>query len=194
MVPNIPAANTEAASGASATTPAPKIKLLDRVSGELRLRHYSVRTEQAYVHWIERYIRFCRDHPHLTPALSPPSEGAERGKDWWHPRHLGAAEVRQFLEHLAAESQVAATTQNQALNALVFLRLLAVLEGTHQLIGRLLYGSGMRLLEGLRVRVKDIDLARHQIAVRDGKGTRIGGRCCAVETETFNIQLSTLNF
>jgi integron integrase len=162
---------------------APKVKLLDQVRREIRLRHYSLRTEEAYVNWIRRFIFFHRKR---------------------HPRDMGATEVRAFLEHLANEGQVASATQHQAASALLFLylqvlkvqlegidealrpkrparlptvltreevaRLLAVLEGTHQLIGRLLYGTGMRLLEGLRLRVKDIDFARNQMVVREGKG------------------------
>jgi integron integrase len=145
-------------------------------------------------------------HPHLTPAVSPPSEGSEREKTdgWRHPKEMGAVEVAGFLAHLATELKVAAATQNQALNALVFLygevlhqplgelgefarvtrparvpvvlsraetdRVLKALEGECALPLRLLYGSGMRLFELLRLRVKDLDLERRQIAVRDGKG------------------------
>jgi len=167
----------------SALPAAPKVKLLDQVRREIRLRHYSLRTEEAYVNWIRRFILYHSKR---------------------HPRDMGAAEVRGFLEHLANEGQVASATQHQAASALLFLylqvlkvqlddigealrpkrpvrlptvltreevaRLLAVLEGTHQLIGRLLYGTGMRLLEGLRLRVKDVDFARNQIMVRQGKG------------------------
>ena len=165
---------------------------------EIRLRHYSLRTEEAYVDWIKRFIHF-----HKAKAAPHPSAGGE-ASGWRHPRDMGAAEVRQFLEHLAADRNVAAPTQHQALNALVFLyhgvlkiklgelgeylrankpahlpvvlarpeaqRLLAALPGTHQLIGQLLYGTGMRLLECLRLRIKDVDFERNQITVRDGKG------------------------
>jgi len=147
------------------------------------LRHYSLRTEEAYVQWIKRFVLFHNKR---------------------HPRDMGAIEARAFLEHLANEKQVASATQHQAASALLFLylrvlkieldgidealrpkrpvklpvvltrgeiqRLLAMLEGTHELIGRLLYGTGLRLLEGLRLRVKDVDFERNQILVRDGKG------------------------
>jgi len=161
------------------------VKLLDRVRVLCRRKHYSIRTEQAYVDWTRRFILFHRKK---------------------HPNDMGAIEVRQFLEYLAVKRNVAASTQNQALNALVFLyhqvleldlgnignvvrakrsqrlptvltreevtRLLNAADGTYRLIARLLYGTGMRLLEGLRLRVKDIDFARNQISVRDGKGEK----------------------
>jgi integron integrase len=160
-------------------------KLLDRVRDVARLRHLSLRTEEAYVAWARKYTLF-------------------HGKK--HPSAMGAAEVREFLTHLARDRKVAASTQNQALNALVFLydsvlkeklgeigaierarrpvrlpvvlspeevaRLLDAMEGTYQLMGRLLYGSGMRLMECLRLRVKDVDFANGQVVVRDGKGQR----------------------
>ena len=160
-------------------------KLLDQVRHTLRLKHFSIRTEEAYTRWIRRFIVF-------------------HGKR--HPAELGAGEVRAFLSHLATEGQVAASTQNQAFNALLFLyrnvlqvelgpiqdivrarrpaRLpvvftqrearaaLAHLEGTHRLVAGLLYGSGLRLLEGLRLRVKDLDFETGQVVVRDGKGQK----------------------
>jgi integron integrase len=159
-----------------------------------------LRTEEAYVDWIKRYIQFHK----AKPAPDAPDSGGGEANGWRHPRDMGAAEVRQFLEHLAVDNNVAAATQNQALNALVFLyqgvlkiklgelgeyarankparlpvvlarqeaqRLLAALPGTHQLIGQLLYGTGLRLLECLRLRIKDVDFERNQITVRDGKG------------------------
>ncbi|MGD0650026.1 MAG: integron integrase [Verrucomicrobiia bacterium] len=159
--------------------------MLDQVRDLCRLKHYSIRTEQTYVDWITRFILFHHKR---------------------HPKEMGAVEVRRFLEHLAVNRNVAASTQNQALNALVFLyhqvleqdlgnlgevvrakrpqrlptvltreevnRLLSVLDGTYQLIARLLYGTGMRLLEGLRLRVKDVDFDRNHIIVRDGKGEK----------------------
>jgi integrase len=162
---------------------APKQRLLDRVREDLRLHHYSRRTEKAYVHWIRRYILF-------------------HGKR--HPLEMGAEEVTQFLSSLATESKVSASTQNQALSALLFLyrdvlrvdlpwldevvrakrperlpvvltgeevaRLLAQLRGVVRLMVALMYGSGLRLLECCRLRVKDVDFARHQIMVREGKG------------------------
>lgn len=158
-------------------------KLLDEVRGAIRVRHYSIRTEHAYVGWIKRYIIF-------------------HGKR--HPSEMGAKEMTAFLTHLATEGNVSASTQHQALSALLFLyrevlamdvpwlndvvrakkpqrlpavlarsevqRLLARMEGTHQLMARLLYGTGMRLMEAVRLRVKDVDFSRGEITVRDGKG------------------------
>jgi len=163
--------------------PAPK--LLDQVRERIRVRHYSLRTEDAYLHWIRRFIFF-------------------HGKR--HPREMGGPEVEAFLSHLATEGRVAASTQNQALSALLFLYrdvlkvelpwldgvvrakrsqrvpvvltenevrgLLARLDGTKWLVASLLYGTGMRLLEGLRLRVKDVDFERKEITVRDGKGAK----------------------
>lgn len=158
-------------------------RLLDRMREAIRLRHYSIRTEDAYVDWARRFILF-------------------HGKR--HPLDMAAAEVMAFLTHLAVERQVAATTQNQAKSALLFLygvvlevklpwldeivaakhprRLPVVLtprevrlvlnelNGTAGLVTSLLYGTGMRLLEALRLRVKDIDFERRELIVRDGKG------------------------
>ncbi len=163
----------------------PTPRLLDQVRERLRVRHYSLRTEEAYLHWIRRFILH---------------------HDKRHPRDLGAAEVEAFLSHLATEGCVSASTQNQALAALLFLyrevlgvelpwlegivrakrparlpvvltetevrALLAQLDGTRWLAVSLLYSSGMRLLEGLRLRVKDVDFERREITVRDGKGAR----------------------
>ena len=182
----------------------PKSRLLDQLREVLRVKHYSLRTEEAYGQWVRRYLMFCRDHRHLTPTLSP--SDAERGKQWRHPRDLGAADVVAFLNHLANVENVAAGTQNQALNAISFLytqvlglelgdlseflraskrrrvpvvlskdetqRLLASLEGTYQLMARVLYGTGLRLLELLRLRVQDVDFDRNQIVVRGGKGDK----------------------
>ena len=159
-------------------------KLLDRVRCRLRLKHYSIRTETAYIGWIRRFIHF-------------------HGKR--HPAEMDKADVEAFLSALAVEHDVSAATQNQALSALLFLykevleielpwlsdvvrakkpaRLPTVLtvaettalldqidDGELGLIVRLLYGSGLRLLEGLRLRVKDVDLTRRELIVRDGKG------------------------
>jgi len=158
-------------------------QLMDDVRRKLRVKHYSLRTEQAYTGWIRRFI-------------------LASGKR--HPRELGGVEVEAFLSRLATEGEVAAGTQNQALSALLFLyrdvlaidlpwmasvvrakrprrlptvlsrdevtRLFTVMDGRTALIARLLYGTGMRLMEGLRLRVKDIDFARNEIIVRDGKG------------------------
>lgn len=158
-------------------------KLLDDVRDKIRLKHYSIRTEQAYVDWIRRFILF-------------------HGKR--HPKEMGATEVEAFLTHLAVRGKVAASTQNQARSALLFLykeilgqqlpwlddmeqakrpqrlpvvlthaeikAMLDRLRGTHRLMAHLLYGTGMRLMEGARLRVKDIDFERREILVRDGKG------------------------
>ncbi len=158
-------------------------KLLDQVGGRLRLRHYSLRTEQAYVGWIRSFVLAnCKRHP----------------------GQMGQIEVEAFLTELATRGQVSAGTQNQALAALLFLyrevlgvelpwmenlvrakrprripvvlsadevaRLLTMLEGSCRLMAGLLCGSGMRLLECLRLRIKDMDMVRGEIVVRDGKG------------------------
>src|ERR1035437_2443473 len=81
--------------------PNPKARLKEQFHEVCRFKHVSLRTEEAYWQWIRRYLVFCRDHPHLSPALSPPSEGAEREKRWRHPKEMGAPEVAQFLAHLA---------------------------------------------------------------------------------------------
>jgi integron integrase len=162
-----------------------KPKLLDRVRDICRFRHYSIRTEEAYVQWIRRYILF---------------------HDKRHPEELGEDDVRAFLTHLAVTGKVAASTQNQALSALLFLydavlhtplgwiknverakrpqrlpvvltrdevqAVLAQMTGTYRLMADLLYGSGLRLMECVRMRVKDIDFSYHQIVVRDGKGEK----------------------
>jgi integrase len=156
--------------------PPAKPKLLEQVSRAARLRHLSIRTEEAYRNWIRRFVRF-----HGTR----------------HPKTLGPEEVRAFLSSLATEGKVAASTQNQALAALLFLyryvleqplpqisdvvrarrpkrlpivwtreearRVLSRLRGTHALVGGLLYGSGLRLLECLRLRVKDVDFSGSSI-------------------------------
>lgn len=172
----------EAAEGSS---PGQKPRLLDQVRAAIGVLHYSRRTEQAYVHWIKRFIFF-------------------HGKR--HPAEMGEVEIRAFLSHLAVERQVAASTQNQALSALLFLykavlrreltwidgierakrpvylptvltpaeahAVLAQLEGTKRLMASLLYGAGLRLLECLRLRVKDVAFDYRQILVRDGKGAK----------------------
>jgi len=149
----------------------------------MRTRHLAYRTEQAYLHWIRRYVKFHNRR---------------------HPRELGSAEVEAFLSHLAVDAHVSASTQNQALQALLFLyrqvletdlpwlenvtrarrpqrlpvvlsvaevrAVLAQLEGTPWLVANLLYGSGLRLMEALRLRVKDLVLERGELIVRDAKG------------------------
>ena len=163
----------------------PERKLLDQVSDVARFRHLSLRTEETYRTWIKRFILF-------------------HGKR--HPRDLDAAAVRSFLTHLAVNERVAASTQNQAFNALLFLyrqvlkleppniegverarqsknlpvvftkeessAVIAHLKGENRLIAGLLYGSGLRIMEAVRLRVKDIDLSRNEIIVRDGKGEK----------------------
>lgn len=160
-------------------------RLLDQVRNEVRTRHYSIRTERTYVQWVRRYVLFHHKR---------------------HPLEMGADEVRAFLTHLAVEGNVAASTHQQALSALLFLykdvlkvdlpwlgelerpkkpkrlpvvltpgevqRVLAQLEGSHALMGRLLYGTGMRLMEVVRLRVKDVDFERREITVREGKGNK----------------------
>ena len=160
-------------------------KLLDQVRAALRLGHYAKRTEESYIEWIKRYILY-------------------HGKQ--HPGAMGAEEVRAFLTYLAAEKNVAASTQNQALSALLFLyrvvlkqnlpwvdefervqrppklpvvftkeearAVLSRMNGTARLMAHLLYGSGLRLMECVRLRIKDVDLGYLQITVRDGKGGR----------------------
>ena len=162
-----------------------KTKLLDQVRDAIRLRHVSLRTEEAYLGWIRRFILFHHKR---------------------HPNDMGAEEVRAFLSHLAVYAQVAASTQNVALNALLFLyrhvlhqpwpeigpiahakrprrmptvltqeevtAVLAQLHGTSSLMTSLLYGAGLRLMECLRLRVKDLDFAYAHIVVRDGKGAQ----------------------
>jgi len=163
--------------------PNPKARLLDQIREVMRLKHYALRTEQTYVQWVRRYVVF-------------------HGKR--HPRELGPAAITPFLSDLAVRLRVSAATQNQALNALVFLyqevlhldvgalptavrakraarlpvvlsrseveSLLSAMDGTLGMMARLLYGTGMRLMECVRLRVKDVDFERNQIAVRDGKG------------------------
>jgi integron integrase len=167
--------------GCSAGPPRPR--LLDRVREAVRARHYSRRTEKAYVDWIRRYIVFHEKR---------------------HPMEMGAAEVTQFLTSLAVHSKVAASTQNQALSALLFLYrevlrvelpwldglvrakpphhlpvvltreevrvVLGRLDGLSRLMAVLLYGAGLRLLECCRLRIQDVDFGANQIVVRDGKG------------------------
>ena len=170
--------------------PNPKLKLREQFHELARYKHLSLRTEETYWDWIYRYLVF-----HRTKAGS-----------WRHPRDMGGAEVREFLTDLAVTRRVGAATQNQALNAMLFLyrevvggelgwvdgferaqrsrrvpvvlsrqemqAVLGQMSGTPGLIARLLYGTGMRLLEGLRLRVKDVDFARGQIVVRGGKGDK----------------------
>lgn len=159
-------------------------KLLDQVRDAIRRKHYAYRTEETYVSWIRQYILFHNKR---------------------HPQEMGAAEIEAFLTYLAQERHVSASTQNQALSAILFLyrevlhisisnleitwankpkrlptvlsqeetrRILACLTGANKLKGQLLYGSGLRLMECLRLRVKDVDFAQCHILVRDGKGQK----------------------
>ena len=163
--------------------PAPR--LLDRLRDEIRVRHYSRRTERAYVDWTRRFVRF---------------------HELRHPRDLGSKEVTEFLSSLAVREKLSPSSQNQALAALLFLyrhviggelpwltgivralrpmrlptfltrdevrAVLSRLEGAPRLVALLLYGSGLRILEALRLRVKDVDLASNQICIRRGKGLK----------------------
>ena len=160
-------------------------QLLDRVREAIRTRHYSIRTEESYLRWIRQYIIFFNKR---------------------HPAEMGPPEISAFLSHLAVNRNVAASTQNQALSALLFLyrevldmpvewlddierakkpkrlpvvftreevrALLARLGGDKWLMASLLYGAGLRLMECVRLRVKDVDFARLQITVREGKGNK----------------------
>ena len=165
------------------STSAPQApRLLDRMRCAIRVRHYSIRTEEAYLGWVRRFIKFHKRHP----------------------RDLDAEEINRFLTHLAVHDHVAASTQRQALSAILFLyrevlnldppwienivrarqpknlptvlsknevaAILTHLEGTVQLIVLMLYGTGMRILECLRLRVQDLDFDLGNIAIRDGKG------------------------
>ncbi len=166
--------------------PNPKARLLDQVREVMRLKHYSIHTERSYADWIRRYVRF--HHLRLREELSG-----------------GEPKVEQFLSDLAVNGQVAASTQNQAFNALLFLyrevlhqplediqavranrpvrvpvvltaaevkQVLVAMSGMAQLVAKLLYGSGLRLMEGLRLRVQDLDFQMKQLTVRDGKGSK----------------------
>ncbi len=159
-------------------------RLLDQYRDALRIKHYSPRTEGTYVQWVRNYILFHNKR---------------------HPKEMGIPEIGQYLTHLATNQQVAASTQNQAFSAILFLyrhilniqldelqlaelrpqraktvpivlskdevkRLIANLSGTNKLIAQVMYGGGLRVMECMRLRVKDIDFENHQVIVRDGKG------------------------
>jgi integron integrase len=160
-------------------------RLLEQVRDKIRTKHYSIRTEEAYLHWVKRYILF-------------------NGKR--HPREMGGKEVESFLTHIAVHGKVSASTQNQAKSALLFLyknvlevdlpwmtdivsakspqrlpvvltrsevtAVLSQVSGTSGLMLRLIYGTGMRIMECLRLRVKDLDFERYEIVVREGKGAK----------------------
>jgi len=161
------------------------MRLMDQVRDTLRVLHYSLRTEEAYVQWIRRFILFHRKR---------------------HPREMGKDEIAAFLTHLAVSEDVAAATQNQALAAILFLykkvlkqdldwvegvvrarrpkrlpvvlaqdkvmELLKQLEGTHRLLAFLIYGSGLRLMEAVRLRIKDVDFDQNRLVIRGGKGDK----------------------
>ena len=164
--------------------PDPRLKLMDQVRQVLRYHHYAYRTEQTYCDWIVRYIKYF---------------GSKK-----HPRDMGKTEIDAFLSHLAIDRKVSASTQRQALNAIVFLyrhvlnmpiekqieparakrhprppvvmtknevkRVLSQMQGTHLLMAKLMYGSGLRLMECIRLRVQDLDFERNLIYVRAAKG------------------------
>jgi site-specific recombinase XerD len=163
----------------------PQPRLLDQLRDAIRVRHYSIRTEEAYVQWVRRFIVFSKLR---------------------HPLDMGPDEVAAFLTHLAVDRDVGASTLNQAKSALLFLyrvvlnvalpwldeivsakdgrrlpvvltstevrSLLNELSGTTGLVVSMLYGTGMRLMEGLRFRVKDVGIERRELTVRDGKGSK----------------------
>lgn len=163
-----------------------KKKLLEQVREKIRFKQYSIRTEQSYVNWIRQYILFHEKR---------------------HPVDMGKAEIESFLTYLAVERDIAASTQNQAFNALLFLyrevlgislewqniqamragkhqhipvvlsreevtELISRFSGVHQIVGKLLYGSGLRLMECLRLRIKDVDFDRREIYLFDAKGRK----------------------
>lgn len=157
------------------------VRLMDQVREVLRYHHYSIRTEEVYVKWILKFIRFNETR---------------------HPKEMGKHEIERFLSHLAMNRNVAGATQGQAMNAILFLyrevldmpmdaklepvrsrkskrlptvlsrnevaRLIKYIDGTHQLMAKLLYGYGLRLMEVLRLRVQDLDFDNNQILVRNG--------------------------
>lgn len=160
-------------------------RLLDQVRSKIRIKHYSIRTEETYIGWIKRFIFFHNKR---------------------HPLTMKEPEIESFLSHLSVERHVSASTQNQALSAIVFLyrevleiqlsdkmkfsyakkpkklpvvltreeisRLLPLIPIQWSLMGHLLYGTGMRLMEAVRLRVKDVDCAQHEIIIRSGKGNK----------------------
>jgi len=164
--------------------PDPQLRLMDQVRQVMRYHHYAYRTEKTYCNWIVRYIKF---------------HGSKK-----HPRDMGKSEIEAFLSHLATHENVAASTQRQALNAIVFLyhsvldmkidgliepvkakrhrrppvvmtqnevqHIFAQMQGRHLLMARLLYGSGLRLMECIRLRIQDLDFERSMLYVRSAKG------------------------
>ena len=159
-------------------------KLIDQYRQTLRAKHYSHRTEETYIKWVRQYIRF---------------------HEMRHPREMNVTEIGSFVTHLAVEKNIAASTQNQALSAILFLyrqvlnipldetklnfvrpnkpkrvptvlskseakAVLEKMDGLYQIMGQLMYGSGLRLMECVRLRIKDLDFSNRQIIVREGKG------------------------
>jgi integron integrase len=185
--PHNPPSSAQAGGCRDIITPNPKLKLMDQVREVLRLRHYSIRTERTYCDWIKRFIHF--HHMKLRDELLENPD----------------AKIEEFLSDLAVNGQVAASTQNQAFNGLLFLyrevlhrqfgniqavradrparvpvvltveevrQVILAMSGTPQLVAKLLYGSGLRLMEALRLRVHDLDFQMKQLTVRDGKGAK----------------------
>jgi integron integrase len=179
-MPNIP----DPSSPLHVPSPGKARKLLDQYSEFLRNRHYSLRTEKTYISWVRQYILYHRKR---------------------HPREMGVAEINDFITHLVNQKTVSASTQNQAISAILFLyrnvlniqleedalipirptrpkrvptvlsrdeakKVIARMDGIYQLMAQIMYGSGLRLMEVMRLRVKDLDFANRQIIVRDGKG------------------------
>ena len=176
---------TPCAYSATALPPLHATRLLDQVRERIRYLHYSIRTEDAYVHWVRAFVRF---------------------HNLRHPLEMGAPEVEAFLSWLAGDRKVAVATHKQALSALVFLyqrvlgfdlpwlaeigrpksrvrlpvvlthdevgQLLVALDAQHRLLAQLLYGTGMRIMEAIRLRVKDVDFERQALVVREGKGAK----------------------
>ncbi len=161
------------------------VKLMDQVREVIRYHHYALRTEEAYVRWILQFIRF---------------NGTK------HPKVMRKTEIERFLSHLAVDRKMSVSTQNQAMNAILFLyrdvldmsmnekieavrsrkprrlptvlsraevlRLLEAMTGTNELMAKLLYGSGLRLMEAVRLRVQDLDFDNHLLLIRDSKGNK----------------------
>jgi len=179
-MPNIP----DPSSPLQVSSPGKARKLLDQYSEFLRNRHYSLRTEKTYISWVRQYILYHKKR---------------------HPREMGVAEINDFITHLVNQKTVSASTQNQAISAILFLyrnvlniqldedvlipirptrpkrvptvlsrdeakRVIANMDGIYKLMAQLMYGSGLRLMEVMRLRVKDLDFGNRQIIVRDGKG------------------------
>jgi integron integrase len=185
ITPSSPPPNIPPAGKATRPESAPKgKKLLDQYSEFLRNRHYSLRTEKTYIGWVRQYILFHNKR---------------------HPREMGVPEINDFITHLVNQKTVAASTQNQAISAILFLyrnvlniqldekalvpirptrprrvptvlsrqeakKVIAQMDGVYKIMTQIMYGSGLRLMEVMRLRVKDLDFANRQIIVRDGKG------------------------